>query len=276
MRQRTLRGVVSCSGIGLHSGRPVQLSLHPARADSGIVFVRSDLSPAAEIRVCPAAIASGRHATVLAQGGASVATVEHLLAAALAFGVDNLRVELDAAELPDLDGCALAYCALLRAAGVCEQPAPRRRLRLARGLELRDGTRWIRAEPARGLELGYRIDFAHAAIGVQELALGPLTPALFERELAPARTFGSVEEIAALREQGLAQGGRLEHVLVLDSGGLRTPGGLRFPDEFVRHKLLDLVGDLALLGCALEARIQVARGGHALHHALVAALAAEA
>lgn len=276
MKQRTLVKRVSCAGIGLHTGAHVGLALLPACADSGIVFARSDCSPLAEIRVCPAAIAGSRHATRLAQGGLAVSTVEHLLAAASALRIDNLRIELDGPEVPDLDGCALSFARLLRSAGAQEQPAPRRALRLARRIELRDGERWIRAEPAEGLQLSYAIDFEHPAIGSQQLALGPLTPELFERELAGARTFGFLAELPRLQRLGLARGGDLERVLMLDERALLTPGGLRFKDEFVRHKLLDLVGDLALLGRPLEARVGVSRGGHALHHALVAELAARA
>lgn len=273
MNQRTLAEPVSCGGIGLHTGARVQLALQPARADSGIVFARCDRSPAAEIRVCPTSIAGSRNATRLAQAGVEVSTVEHLLAAVSALRIDNLRVELDGPEVPDPDGCALAFARLLRSAGSREQPAPRRALRLARRVELHDGARWIAAEPAEGLQLRYAIDFDHPAIGAQELALGPLTPELFERELAGARTFGFLAELPLLQREGLARGGDLGRVLVLDERALLNPGGLRYPDEFVRHKLLDLVGDLALLGRPLEARVRVSRGGHALHHALVAELA---
>jgi UDP-3-O-[3-hydroxymyristoyl] N-acetylglucosamine deacetylase len=258
----------------LHTGAEVALEIHPAAPDCGIVFARRDLGAGREIRVEPAAIAMGRNATTLAQRDASVGTVEHLLAAAYALRLDNLRIELDGPEVPDLDGCARAFCELLASGGMREQGAQRRVLRLARAVEIRAGERWIRAEPAERLDLGAAIDFAHPAIGVQSFELGELTPASFAREVAPARTFGFLAELPALQRDGLARGGDLARVLILDESALLTPGGLRFPDEYARHKLLDLVGDLALLGRPLAARVRVARGGHALHHALVAELAA--
>jgi UDP-3-O-[3-hydroxymyristoyl] N-acetylglucosamine deacetylase len=273
--QHTLEKRVACRGVGLHGGTDVSLAIHPAAPDHGVVFARRDLGPGSEIRVSPAAIAASRYATMLASGTASVGTVEHLLAAAYALGLDNLRIELDGPEVPDLDGCASAFCELLAGGGRREQAAPRPVLRLARAVELRDGERWIRAEPAPSLDLGVAIDFAHPAIGAQSYELGELTPESFAREVAPARTFGFLADLPALKQQGLARGGDLSRVLILDERELLTPGGLRFPNEYARHKLLDLVGDLALLGRTLAASVRASRGGHALHHALVRAIAAD-
>ncbi|MCA9510362.1 MAG: UDP-3-O-[3-hydroxymyristoyl] N-acetylglucosamine deacetylase [Myxococcales bacterium] len=273
-RQHTLAGEARFVGVGLHGGRVVAMRVAPAPADAGVVFVRTDLD-SAEIPARSSALGSVRRATTLRCGEASVATVEHLLAALFALGIDNARVELDGPEVPAADGSAAPFVALLERAGRVAQDAERVRLRLARPIEIEDGTRRIRARPADGLHVRYAIDFPHPAIGRQELALGPIDAELFARALAPARTFGFVEEVEALRSAGLALGGDLANAVVFDAKGVITPGGLRVPDEPVRHKALDLVGDLALLGRPLDAAIEVERGGHALHQRLVAAIGAQ-
>jgi UDP-3-O-[3-hydroxymyristoyl] N-acetylglucosamine deacetylase len=204
-----------------------------------------------------------------------VATVEHLLAAAYGLGVDNLRAELDGPELPALDGSAAPFVALLHRAGVREQAAPRRVLALERAVEVRDGERWIRAEPAAGFAVAYAIEYPHTAVGRQALAIEGDDPERFAAEIAGARTFGFASELAGLERAGLARGGSLAAAVLIGERGVVNPEGLRYPDEPVRHKILDLYGDLALLGCRLRARVRVERGGHRLHQALVVALARE-
>ena len=269
--QQTLAEKVSCSGKGLHSGANVALTLRPGRADTGVVFVRTDLD-GAEIPAVPSSVRSIYRATTLGRGDASVATVEHILAALYALRVDNVRVELDGPEVPVLDGSAAPFVALIRRAGLFTQRAPRARLRILESVEVVDGERRISVHPADRFRIHYAIDFAHPAIQRQEIEVESVTAAHFEREFARARTFGFLDEVAALREAGLGLGGDLDNTVVLDADRVINPTGLRFRDEFVRHKALDLIGDLALLGVELEGEVRVERGGHALHQRLVSAI----
>ncbi len=271
-QQQTLAERVSCTGTGLHSGAPVRLELLPAREGTGIVFVRTDRTHAVEIPARPVGVTSTRLATTLGSGAASVATVEHLLAALYGLGIDNVRVSLDGPELPVMDGSAASFVYLIRSAGIRVQREPRAVLRVLAPIEVDEGDRRIRIEPARWLRVSYAVDFAHPAIGRQELKLDRLDARRFETEIAPARTFGFLQDVRALWSAGLAQGGSLHNTVLLDDTRVMNEGGLRWPDEFVRHKVLDLLGDLALLGVAIEGHVKVERGGHALHHRLVTAL----
>jgi len=246
--------------------------LLPAVEDAGIAFALDRGGRRIEIPAQAESLVSTERATSLARDGARVATVEHLLAALYGTGVDNLRIELDGPELPALDGSAAPWVELLRRAGLREQASERRTLALERTLLLREGEAWIRAEPCAGLSLRYSIDFSHPLIGRQELSIDGEDPEVFAREIAPARTFGFASELAGLFEHGLARGGSLARAVLLDESGVVNPEGLRFSDEPVRHKILDLFGDLALLGVRLRARVEVERGGHRLHQALIAAL----
>ncbi|MEE8580517.1 MAG: UDP-3-O-acyl-N-acetylglucosamine deacetylase [Myxococcota bacterium] len=271
-RQRTIAEKVTCAGVGLHGGLPAQLTLYPARANTGIVFVRRDVSPPVEIPARASAVISTSHATTLACEGnpeLRVKTAEHLLAALYALGIDNLRIEIDAPEVPAMDGSAAAFIDLIRSAGIFIQREARAVLWMRRALQVEDGERSIRIEPAKELSISYAIEFDHPTIGRQELALARMDAEVFERELAGARTFGFVAELRALLGAGLARGGSLENTLALDEEGVLNAGGLRWPDEFVRHKMLDLLGDLSLLGISLRGHVRVERGGHTLHHRLV-------
>jgi UDP-3-O-[3-hydroxymyristoyl] N-acetylglucosamine deacetylase len=257
---------------------PVELTLRPAQANSGVVFVRRDLHDSPDIRAHPGAVSASARSTTLSgrdAGGrrvASVSTVEHLLAALHALGIDNVRAELDGPEVPALDGSARGFCALLRSAGVHRQAAARPRFRVERAVSVSDAERRISVEPGAGLRIDCEIDFAHPAIGRQRFELGRVDADVFEREIAGARTFGFMEDVSELRRLGLARGGSLDNTVLLDRAGVMNPEGLRWPDEFARHKALDLIGDLALLGMPIDGRVRVERGGHALHHKLVAAL----
>jgi UDP-3-O-[3-hydroxymyristoyl] N-acetylglucosamine deacetylase len=249
----------------------VALTLRPGRANTGVVFIRKDLD-GAEIPAVPSSVRSIFRATTLGRGNASVATVEHLLAALYALEVDNVRVELDGPEIPVLDGSAARFVTLIRHAGFFRQPEPRPRLRILEPVEVVDGKRRISIQPSDRFHIRCAIEFEHPAIRRQEIEVESLTAATFEREFARARTFGFLDEVAALREAGLGLGGDLDNTVVLDANRVINPTGLRFRDEFVRHKALDLVGDLALLGAALEGEVRVERGGHALHQQLVSAI----
>ena len=273
--QRTLAEKVTCTGVGLHSGAPVQLTLHPARTDSGIVFSRTDYGAPVEIPARSAEVVSTSLATTLGRGSATVGTVEHLLAALYGLGVDNALIEIDGPELPVMDGSSAPFVYLIRSAGLFEQREPRRELRLNRRIEVVDGDRSIAIEPARDFRVSYAVDFDHPAIGRQELDLGPLTAERFEREIASARTFGFLRDVKALWDAGMALGGSPDNTILLDDEKVVNEGGLRWNDEFVRHKVLDLCGDLALLGVAVRGHVRVERGGHALHQRLVSEILAQ-
>lgn len=269
VQQRTLAEKVSCTGLGLHTGEPVRLSLHPARVDTGIRLVRHTAQTQYETPARHASISATSYATTLGTGDASVSTVEHLLAALYALGVSNARIEVDGPEIPVMDGSAEPFVHLIHNAGLYEQHEPWVAMQIERKVTFSDGPRSISIEPAKHLRISYRVDFAHPAIGVQELQIDRLRPESFEAEVARARTFGFLDEVESLRRAGLARGGSLSNTVVLDSERVINPGGLRFRDEFVRHKVLDLIGDLSLLGVPIQGHVRVERGGHAMHHHLV-------
>jgi UDP-3-O-[3-hydroxymyristoyl] N-acetylglucosamine deacetylase len=278
--QRTLKTPIGCVGFGLHSGRRVNLMLHPAPPGHGIVFRRTDLGvdiPARFDRVVDT-----RLATVLARDdnpAARVGTIEHLMAALAGCGVDNARVEVDGPEPPILDGSSAPYVFLLDCAGLVEQDAPRSVIEVRGVVRVAEGNAFAELRPPHpgmiGLDMALSIEFAAAAIGCQALSLS-LTADSFRRELARARTFTLAEEIERLRAFGLAKGGSLDNAVVVDQARVLNPTGLRMPDEFVRHKLLDAVGDLALAGAPLRGRFIAHRSGHALNNRLLRALFAEA
>ncbi len=266
-RQKTIARAVAISGVGIHSGRPVRLRLHPAPEGTGIVFRRSDSG--VEIPALSTAVSSVELATTLGRDDVTISTVEHLLAAVRAFDVDNLFVDLNGPEVPILDGSALPFLHLLKAAGLRAQEAPRRILAVTAPLEVRLGAKRIRATPYAGLRLTYAIDFAHPAIGHQEIDL-VVDRDSFARELAPARTFALWEDVEQLHRRGLGLGGDADNCVVFSNEGPNNP--LRFADEPVRHKALDAVGDLSLIGSPLWAHVEIERGGHLLHYALLEAL----
>lgn len=275
MYQHTIAEKVSCTGIGLHSGAPTQLTLHPARANSGIVFVRTDLPTRVEIPARAREVSSTALATTLGQDDVTVGTVEHLMAALYGLGIDNVRIEVDGPELPVMDGSAAPFVYLVRSAGLFAQRARRRVLRVRRKVEIVEGDRSISIEPSGDLRISYAVDFEHPAIRRQQLEIAGPDADRFEREISAARTFGFLEDVQALWSAGFARGGSLENTVVLDDRKVVNPEGLRFPDEFVRHKVLDLFGDLALLGMPIEGHVRAERGGHALHQQLVTALLAQ-
>jgi UDP-3-O-[3-hydroxymyristoyl] N-acetylglucosamine deacetylase len=271
MTRTTIARSVTAEGIGLHLGEAVTVSLHPAPPETGFVFIRTDRG-GTRIPARAAALSTAAYATLLAVDGATVSTVEHLLSAAYALGIDDLRIELAGGEVPILDGSALPFVRLLEEAGRATSAAPRRAIRIDQPLSVEEEGKSITVSPCDELRVRYSIDFPDCLIGRSDLELA-VTPEAYVSEIAPARTFCRLDEVQALHAVGLARGGSLANALLVDRSELLNPP-LRFPDEFVRHKILDLIGDLSLLGHPLLGRVEVVRGGHALHGLLVRALLA--
>jgi UDP-3-O-[3-hydroxymyristoyl] N-acetylglucosamine deacetylase len=272
--QQTIAEKVSCTGVGLHSATPVQLTLFPARANSGIVFVRTDLAVPVEILARSSEVSSTALATTLGRSAVSVGTVEHLMAALYGLGIDNVRVEVDGPELPVMDGSAASFVYLIRSAGIFSQRELRNVLRVQRRLEVVDGERHISVEPSRDFRVSYAVEFEHPAIRRQEFHMDPVDADRFEYDISAARTFGFLNDVTGLWGAGYARGGSLDNTVVLDDERVLNADGLRWEDEFVRHKVLDLFGDLALLGMSIQGHVRVERGGHSLHQKLVAAILA--
>ncbi len=268
-QRKTINTSVSITGIGLHSGIYTTVELRPANAGNGITFVRADLH-GLRIPALQASTTALDYATTVGRDDVSVGTVEHLLSAVMACGITDLEIHIDGPEVPIVDGSALPFMHLIDAAGVRELNAEVRVLRLNKTIEITDGDKSIRMKPSNRLILNYKIDFDHPSIGRQSFHFDYHHDS-FLKKVAPARTFGFMKDVEKLRAAGLARGGSVENCIVLDDRGV-TNGPLRFRDEFVRHKILDLLGDLALLGRPIVGEITANRGGHALHSRFVAAL----
>jgi UDP-3-O-[3-hydroxymyristoyl] N-acetylglucosamine deacetylase len=267
--RRTLMREVGCAGIGLHTGKTVQLTLKPAPAETGIRFVRTDIG--VEIPAQLGSLAHFDHATTLSHDGASIGTIEHLLSALYALGVDDVRIEVNGPEVPILDGSAAPFVILIHEAGLRPQAVARRYLKIREAVEVVRGPKWVRLSPAEHLRVTYAIAFDHPLLRHQAISLR-VTSTSFVEEIAPARTFGFLREVEAMRRGGLALGGSLENAVVIGESGVLNK--LRFSDEFVRHKVLDAIGDLALIGHPLVGHLEASRGGHALHAALAQELMA--
>lgn len=267
MRQeQTIRAAVECRGVGLHSGAPVRLRILPAPAGSGIVFRRTDLD-GYEVEAVSRNVARVSYATSLMKKGVLISTTEHLLSACIGTGIDNAIVELDNLELPILDGSAQPFVELIQKAGIRKQRRARTYLRMRRGLELREGNKFIGVYPSDTYSVSYTIDFPHPLIGRETFRVD-LSDGNYLSEIASARTFGFLHEAEAMRQQGLIRGASADNAIVLTKDGVMNPP-LRFRDEFVRHKVLDLIGDLALLGKQILGNVVADRAGHAMHTALV-------
>ena len=267
--QRTLRRTVHCAGIGLHSGRKVSLSLKPAPADFGIRFHRADLRDA-DIPASVSHLGDQQHLqTGLVRDRVSVETVEHLLAALRGLGIDNVRVELNQAEVPIMDGSSAPWVYLIQDAGIRELALPRKTIQVLRPIQIQDGDKRIAVYPSEQFKITYSISFDHPMLRHQQRTM-VIDEQTFIDEIAPARTFGFLKEVEMLRQKGLALGGSLENAIILGETGVLNP--LRFDDEFVRHKMLDVIGDLALVGYPILGHLVVHRGGHALHTALASEL----
>jgi len=281
LKQRTLKSLTRAVGVGLHSGQRVEITLRPAQPDTGIVFRRVDLPQPVDIVVSAQAVTDTRMASTIGVGDAKVHTVEHLMSACAGLGVDNLYVDITAEEVPILDGSASSFVFLLQSAGIVFQDSPRRFIRLLAPVEVRQGAgddlKWARLEPYHGYKLSFEIDFSHPAVdSTGQRVVFDMSTGSYSKDIARARTFGFTRDVEAMRANGLALGGGLDNAIVMDDYKVLNAGGLRYDDEFVKHKILDAMGDLYLLGKPLLASYSAFRSGHALNNLLLRALLAQA
>jgi UDP-3-O-[3-hydroxymyristoyl] N-acetylglucosamine deacetylase len=276
LRQRTLKSLIRASGVGLHTGQKVRMALRPAPPDTGIVFRRIDLASPVDIPARADLVGETKLCSGLVRGEAKVYTVEHLMSALSGLGVDNAYVDLDAPELPIMDGSASPFALLLQQAGLEEQAAPKRFLRVKKTIEVKDGDKWARLEPYQGFRLSFSIDFRHPVIerSTQSVTVD-FAETSYLKEIARARTFGFMHEVEDLKDSGLALGGGLDNAVLLDEHEVLNSEGLRFADEFIRHKLLDAIGDLYLLGRPLLGAFTAHKSGHALNNKLARAALAD-
>jgi len=276
VKQRTLKSSVSVTGVGLHSGQKVTLGLRPAPANTGIVFRRVDVKPVEEIRARVDLVHDTRLSTCMEQNGVRIATVEHLMSALSGLGVDNAYVDLDSAEVPIMDGSAGTFIFLLQSAGIAEQSAAKKFIRVKKGIEVKQGDKWVRFDPYNGYKLTFTINFAHPVFAnTRQHVTVDLGEESYVRDISRARTFGFMQDVEAMRAQGLALGGSLDNAIVMDEYRVLNADGLRFEDEFVKHKVLDAIGDLYMLGYPLIGAFSGFKSGHALNNALVRALLAD-
>ena len=274
--QRTLKNVIRATGVGLHSGEKVFLTLRPAAVDAGIVFRRVDLDPVVEIPARAELVTETVLCTGLSRGAGKVMTVEHLLSALAGLGVDNCYIDLSAPEVPIMDGSAGPFVFLLQSAGFVDQPAPKRFIRIKRAVEVRDGDKLARFEPYDGFRIGFTVEFDHPAIpATQSRAQVEFSTAAYIKEVSRARTFGFMRDLEYMRERNLGLGGSMDNAIVLDEFRVLNDDGLRYADEFVRHKILDAVGDLYLAGHPIIGAYEGFKSGHALNNQLVRALLAD-
>jgi UDP-3-O-[3-hydroxymyristoyl] N-acetylglucosamine deacetylase len=276
LRQRTLKSLVSASGVGLHTGQKVRITLRPAQPNTGIVFRRVDLREPVEIPARATLVGEARLASTLVKGDVKIHTVEHLMSALSGLGVDNAYIDIDAPELPIMDGSASPFALLIQQAGIEEQVGAKKFLRVKKVVEIKDGDKWAKLEPYEGFKLSFSIEFRHPVIekSTQSVSID-FAETSYLKEIARARTFGFMHEVEDLRDSGLALGGGLDNAVVLDEYRVLNAGGLRFADEFIRHKLLDAMGDLYLLGHPLLGAFSAHKSGHALNTRLARAALAE-
>ena len=276
IKQRTLKNAIRATGVGLHSGEKVYMTLRPAAVDTGIVFSRTDLPEPREIRATAENVGDTMLSSTLVEDGIRVATVEHLLSAMAGLGIDNAYVDLSAPEVPIMDGSAGPFVFLLQSAGIEEQSKAKRFIRVKRTVTVKDGDKWARFEPFDGFKVGFSIDFKHPAFP-QSLSKAEIdfSTTSFVKEVSRARTFGFMKDIEMLREKNLALGGSMDNAIVLDDYRVLNEDGLRYEDEFVKHKILDAIGDLYLLGHSLVGAFYGYKSGHQLNNRLLRALLAD-
>ena len=279
LAQRTLKSLTKAVGVGLHSGQRVELTLRPAAPDTGIVFRRVDLPQPVEIPISAQAVTDTRLASTISNGSAKVFTVEHLMSACAGLGLDNLYIDITAEEVPILDGSASSFVFLLQSAGIALQNVPKRFVRLLKTVEVREGegpgTKWARLSPYEGYKLSFEIDFDHPAVdSTGQRVEFDMSNGSYTRDIARARTFGFTKDVEMMRANGLAMGGGLDNAIVMDDYKVLNSDGLRYNDEFVKHKILDAMGDLHLLGKPLLAAYSAFRSGHALNNKLLRELLA--
>ncbi|MEA1982510.1 MAG: UDP-3-O-acyl-N-acetylglucosamine deacetylase [Campylobacterota bacterium] len=265
MYQTTIKKSVELVGIGLHKGSPVKLRLEPLESNSGIVFYRSDVD--VSIPLLPENVVDTKMATVIGKNTHVISTIEHLLSAVYAYGIDNLRVIVDADEVPVMDGSSASYCMLLDEAGIKELDIPKKVMRIKKEVEVKEGEKYVRLSPSPDLQYDFTIKFPHPLIQKQDFIL-KFTKESYKKEISRARTFGFLHEVQYLRSKGLALGGSLENAIVLDEKKILNPEGLRYKDEFVRHKILDAIGDMSLIGMNFIGNYEAMAGSHDLNHKL--------
>lgn len=270
--QRTLDHSIRCSGIGLHSGRKIELVLHPARANSGITFIRSDLG--IEFPARADHVTDTRLCTTIGKDDTNIATVEHLLSALAGLGVDNARIEVSGAEVPIMDGSSAPFVFLIQCAGIREQSAAKKVLRILKRVSVEEGEKRCALYPASGFKISYLLDYDHPLLRQRKVSVD-FSRQAYTREISRARTFGFLHEVEALQKAGLALGGSLENAIVLDSHRVVNEGGLRYEDECVRHKILDTLGDLSLSGYPIVGAFEGELTGHDMNHKLVTTLLAD-
>jgi UDP-3-O-[3-hydroxymyristoyl] N-acetylglucosamine deacetylase len=274
LQQRTLKTLTRAVGVGLHSGQRVELTLRPAQPNTGIVFRRVDLAQPVDIPVSAEAVTDTRLASTISRGGAKVHTVEHLMSACAGLGIDNLYVDITGEEMPILDGSSASFVFLLQSTGIELQKAPRRFIRVLRPVEVREGSgdnlKWARLEPYHGYKLSFEIDFAHRVVdSTGQRVTFDLSTGSYVRDIARARTFGFTKDVELMRANGLSLGGGLDNAIVMDDYRVLNSDGLRYDDEFVKHKILDAMGDLYLVGKPLLAAYSAFRSGHAMNNRLL-------
>ena len=273
IHQRTLKNVIRATGVGLHTGEKVYLTLRPAPVDTGIVFRRVDLDPVVELSATPERVGDTRLSTALQEGDVSVSTVEHLMSALAGLGIDNIYVELTCPEVPIMDGSAAPFVFLIQSAGVVEQEAPKKFIRIIKPVIIEDGDKWAKFDPFEGFKVSFSIDFDHPIFAKSpQQATVDFSTTSFVKEVSRARTFGFMHEVEALREAGLARGGSHDNAIVMDSYSILNDDGLRYEDEFVKHKILDAIGDLYLLGHPLIGAFSAHKSGHSLNNRLLRAM----
>jgi UDP-3-O-[3-hydroxymyristoyl] N-acetylglucosamine deacetylase len=272
-KQRTVRDNISCTGIGLHSGKMVRMTIKPAPPDSGIQFIRVDLSVPQVIKAHFENVIDTNLSTTIGVDGTRVSTVEHLMAAFFGLGIDNALVEIDGPEVPIMDGSAAPFIFLLKSAGIREQRRPKQFIIIKKPLRIQDGNRSISIKPSKELKISFSIDFPHPLIKDQQYDF-QFSDSNFVKEISKARTFGFLKDMKTLRDAGLAQGGSLDNAIVIDDYRILNEDGLRYSDEFVRHKILDFIGDMAIIGAPVIGHFSIERSGHSLNQALLKKLVA--
>jgi UDP-3-O-[3-hydroxymyristoyl] N-acetylglucosamine deacetylase len=273
IRQRTLKNIVRATGVGLHTGKKVYLTLRPAAANTGIVFRRVDLDPVVDIKADPYAVGDTRLSSCLEKDGARIQTVEHLMSALAGLGVDNVYVDLSEGEVPIMDGSASPFVFLIQSAGIEEQAAAKRFIRILKPVEVRAEDKWVKFEPYAGFRIDFSIDFKHPVFAdSNRRVVVDFEDMSFVKEVSRARTFGFMQDVETLRAQGLALGGSMDNAIVMDEYRVLNADGLRYEDEFVKHKVLDAIGDLYLLGHPLIGAFTAFKSGHALNNQLLRCL----
>ncbi len=276
LKQRTFKTAIRATGVGLHTGHKVALGLRPAAPDTGIVFVRSDMQGAPTIRALAGNVTDTRMSTVIEENGARIATIEHLMSAISGMGIDNAYIDISAPEVPIMDGSAGTFVYLIQSAGIVEQPAARQYLRITRQVRIDAGDKWVQIDPHNGYKITFTIQFDHPVVGsTSPCATVDFAETSFVDEVARARTFGFSSEVDAMRAAGLGRGASLDNAIVIGDFRVLNQDGLRYEDEFVKHKILDAVGDMALAGHPLIGAVTAYKSGHALNNQLVRALLAD-